>query len=108
MVKIVSVSKINGYNEAQLEIKLPLPNNLKDLKNKNEIAQTYQSQYGISKVVGNDVYFNKTLGFNTKEELIGTCKEILASYQKALDDFTLDAIDELTGMTYNGTEFIYE
>lgn len=108
MVKIVSVSKINGYNEALLEIKLPLPANLKDLKNKNEVAQTYQSQYGISKVVGNDVYFNKVLSFNTKEELMTICKDILSKYQQDLNNFILADVDELIGMTYNGIEFIYE
>ena len=109
-IKIKRTQKYLTYFELLLEIVVPIPTVLQSLDNKSEIAESYKSEYGIEKVVGNNVYFSKIMPFanDTPQAVIdGTLDAVLSNYETAFSQFALQSIDSVTGKTRIGTDWTY-
>jgi hypothetical protein len=109
-IRIKSLKKYEGYNELSLEIVVPIPTSLIGLANKKEIADSYSSQYVIERITEIDVYFSKVMSFESSVDnsvILATLSGVLANYQTNFQEFQTVEIDELTGMTFDGTDWTY-
>ena len=109
-IKIKQTNKYNSTYELMLEIVIPIPASLQSLDNQQEIAESYKSTYGIEKVIGNDVYFTKSVSFNngTSQAVVdATLDTILSTYESDFSAFALQSIDSVTGKTRIGTDWNY-
>jgi hypothetical protein len=110
-IKIKNNNKFDTYFELSLEIVVPIPLSLQSIDNKQNITDSYKSMYGIDKIVGNDMYFDKIQSFQNDvemQEVEQVLNDILAKYEQDFSQFQLQPIDEFTGKTWvNGAwEFI--
>jgi hypothetical protein len=109
-LRIKNLKKYEGYNELSLEIVVPIPNGLIGLANKKEIADSYSYQYVIEKITETDVYFSKVMSFESTVDnsvILATLSAVLTNYQTNFQAFQTVEIDELTGMTFDGTDWTY-
>ena len=111
-IKIISTSRseTDGSLTVPIEIRINIPLQLQVLPNKKEIAESYVSAYGISKVDADYIYFNKVCTFEagtTQTQMEAQLETIGDNYVNALTAFALQPTDNLIGMTYDGTTWTY-
>jgi hypothetical protein len=111
-IKIISAtrSETDGSLTVPIEIRINIPAPLQVLANKKEIAESYASTYGITKVDADYIYFNKVCTFEsgtTQAQMELQLETIGDNYVTALTAFALLPTDELIGKTYDGNTWSY-
>lgn len=109
-IKVLNINRINSSVEFQVRFTLELPNTLKGIQNKLNIAQTYSGKYGIT-VINEIEYFTFTdiFAFSKNDSLALIKATLIANYngvKASLDSFTLQEYDNLLNLHFDGENWV--
>ena len=109
-IKVLNINRINSSVEFQVRFTLELPNTLKGVEGKLNIAQTYSGKYGITLIDDVEYFtFTDVFAFSKTDSLALIKATLIGNYngvKTTLNSFTLQEYDNLLNLHFDGENWV--